>query len=225
MRYAVYFTPDAGHPLWQAGCKWLGRDAVQPAAVPPTRSHLGSPWRYGFHATLKAPCHLAPGVTEADWLGAVQALAQQQRAFPMPALQVAMLGDFLALRPLQAIDAAHALRRLADACVLQLERWRAPLTPPEHERQCRAAHSARQREHVQRLGYAHVLDDWRFHMTLSDSLGSVPEADVQALCEQAQAHFAPALSLPLLCNALSVFVEPAPGHPFVLAQRFGFGHA
>jgi hypothetical protein len=83
----------------------------------------------------------------------------------------------------------------------------------------RSALTERQREHVEQHGYPHVLDDWRFHLTLTDSLTGVDAGTVAALRLQAEAHFAAALREPLACDALCVFVEPAPGEPLRLAHR------
>lgn len=222
-RHAVYFAPAPDHPLWHAGCAWLGRDARVLPATTPACAEVSSPWRYGWHATLKAPMRLRPGSEESAWLDAVQALAASHEAFDMPALEVARLADFLALCPTQPVSPDHALRRLADASVRELDDWRAPPTPAEHERQCGAGMSERQRRHVDRFGYAHVLEDWRFHMTLSDSLATMPEPRIAALERAARSHFAAALGVPLRCDALCVFVEPAPGAPFELRWRFPLG--
>ena len=35
VRYALYFAPAAGHPLWTAGCDWLGRDPEAEQRPPP----------------------------------------------------------------------------------------------------------------------------------------------------------------------------------------------
>lgn len=219
-RYALYFAPPAEHPLWQAGCTWLGRDAQAGAALtPPAREQVSTPWRYGFHATLKAPMHLKPGLKEADFLQAVQAWASHQQAFLMPELEVAELSDFLALRPVPTVQADHPLRRLADACVLELDPWRAALTPAQQTRYQQAALTPRQQGHVERLGYAHVLDDWRFHMTLSNGLDKPERAALKPLT---QAHFAAALREPLWCSELCVFTEAASEAPFFLTHRLAF---
>jgi len=218
-RHALYFAPEPDHPLWAAGCDWLGRPHDGHAAGAPARPGVTAPWRYGFHATLKAPLRLAPGRDEASLLAAVQALAQRHRAFEMPTLSVARLGGFLALRPTPLLSAEHPLRRLADDAVQSLDAWRGPLTPAETRRQLRAAHSPRQQAQVDRWGYAHVLDDWRFHMTLSDDLAADDPAGLEALQQQATAHFAPALRVPLHCRGLCLFTEPAPGEPFTCSVR------
>jgi hypothetical protein len=222
-RYALYFAPPADHPLWLAGCTWLGRDAQAGKPLsPPARAEVSTPWRYGFHATLKAPLLLKPGLTEHDFLQAVQAWASQQTAFLMPALEVAELGDFLALRPTTPPAADHPLRRLADACVLELDLWRAALTEAQQQRYLQPHLTPRQRGHVERLGYAHVLEDWRFHMTLSNGLSEPERAALKPL---AHAHFATALGQPLWCGELCVFTEADAGTPFFLTHRFALGDA
>jgi hypothetical protein len=221
-RFAVYFAPPPGHALWRAGCDWLGRDPTDPAPSAAAPPHRGAPWRYSFHATLKAPLRLRPGAGEVDFLQALQSVAEGWRPFPMPPLQVAWLDRFIALRPEAALAAGHPLRRLADACQLTLDDWRAAPTPTEAGRHASPTLTLRQRDHAQRLGYPHVLDDWRFHMTLSDSFALPDGPDAQALFEQARRHFAAALREPLHCDAVCLFTEPAPGAPFVLARRVGF---
>ncbi|MEI7447890.1 MAG: DUF1045 domain-containing protein, partial [Burkholderiales bacterium] len=126
-RYAAYWLPATTHPLWAAGCAWLGRDPRDGGpGSGPARPWASAPWRYGFHATLKAPCRLASGATESGWLDAVGAVAARHAAFELPALRVATLDDFLALRPVADPPADHPLRRLADDCVAGLDALRAP---------------------------------------------------------------------------------------------------
>lgn len=212
-RYAVYFAPDPAHSLWDAGCRWLGRDARLAIDTPPSRPHVSTPWRYGWHATLAAPTRLGAGIDEAAWLDAVRAVASRHRPIRMPMLRVAALSDFLALRPIEALDEWHPLRRLADDCVRSLAPLAAPLSPAERKRRLHPDLTERQREQVERFGYPSVLDDWRFHMTLTDSLLDLGADRVRRLFDDATVHFAGALAPPLWCDALCVFVEPAPGAP------------
>jgi hypothetical protein len=215
-RHAVYFAPQPEHPLWVAGCSWLGRDATRPDDLSaPVRPHVGEPWRYGFHGTLKPPMRLTG--SHEEWQHAVASLAARTRRFSMPALRVDWLGDFIALMPVQPLGGEHPLEQLADACVLELERFRATSEP---ERTEHTDLSERQRDHLQRYGYPYVLEDWRFHMTLSDGLTALDAQEQAALKAQARDYFAAALFEPLECDSLCLFVEPAPGAPFVLSQRF-----
>jgi hypothetical protein len=221
-RYAVYFAPAADHPLWRAGCTWLGRDPSADAHERPTRAHVDAPWRYGFHATLKAPMRLADGAAEAGFVSELERLARRTRAFAMPALEVAWLGGFLALRPRAAPAADHPLNRLARACVIELDHWRAAPVPAELARRGLDDLDADQRALLQRYGYPHVLERWRFHLTLSDKLARDAVAGMR-LEREAGEHFAAALAEPLVCDSISLFVERAAGAPFQLARRCEFG--
>lgn len=219
-RLAIYWLPAPDHPLWEAGCLWLGRDPRgddAPGQRPP--EHARAPWRYGFHATLKAPMALRVAGTEDRFMSAVAALAARHRDFALPPLQVNWLAGFLALRPSSAPARGHPLRRLADACVTELDDWRAPMDLAEVERRGSAIPLAQRDEQLalpRRWGYPHVLDHWRFHLTLSDR----EPAGAPALLARARAHFARALEQPLRAHAIAVCREDAPWAPLRLVQRF-----
>lgn len=220
-RLAVYWTPAEDHPLWRAGCEWLGRDPTEGRPVrAPASPDVGIPWRYGFHGTLMAPFMLVEGATEEEWLAAVTTIAARQRPYELPPLTVSTLQDFVALRPGRPMPPDHPLPKLAQACVTELERWRAPLSAADLARRLAAATTARQRAYVQRHGYPHVLADWRFHLTLSNGIDG--REQLEDLRRRAERHFETALALPLTCGALSIFVETQPGAPFVLRRRVPF---
>lgn len=225
-RHAIYFAPPLQHPLWELGCRWLGRDVDGiSAAGGPTHTLVAEPWRYGFHATLKAPMKLAEGIHESEWLDAVCALAARHRQFPMPPLQVAMLSDFMALRPVEPVHKDHALRRLADDGVLFLDRWRNKRATNERADSNRPMLDERLRSQGERFGYPFVFDDWRFHMTLSSGLTGVDAEHIDALRDAATRHFAPVLRAPWICESLCVFVEPNPGQAFELRHRVALGQS
>jgi Protein of unknown function (DUF1045) len=213
-RFAVYWVPEPGHPLWHAGCEWLCRDpeSDDPGQAP---AHAASAWRYGFHATLAAPMHLADGVTWQQLRQRLQTVVATRCAFPMPPLAVRPLGNFLALRPVPAVDAWHPLRRLADACVMACQALRRPLDAAEFERRALGLAGEADRDHLLRWGYPFVLDRWRFHMTLSDA-GHGNDADLR---RRAERHFAKALIEPMQCTSVALFTQAAPGAPLRLAER------
>lgn len=218
-RWAVYFAPQLDHPLWRAGCAWLGRDAAVASDRRPAPAQRDEPWRYGFHATLKAPWRMPSGQDEADLDRALSALARRHSAFNMPPLEVSTLADFIALRPAEALPRDHPLWQLADACVVELDPFRAPAPAAEQARRAASATDAAALERLQRWGYPHVLEGWRFHMTLSNSLP--PGTQREACLKQARAHFAPALAtLPLRCADLCLFKQSAPDDAFVIERRY-----
>ena len=224
-RYAVYFAPHESTALWQAGCRWQGRD-------PCTRERLAQPevdgWSaeqiaqitassrmYGFHATLKPPFFLAEGCTAPQLADAVQRLAARLHAFVLPQLAITFLDGFLALQPTAGSTAE--LSALADACVIELDGFRrAP--PAEELAQRRAAGlSPRQGQLLVQFGYPFVLDQFRFHMTLTERL---PRGDAIRLRPWLSEYFAAALASPLRCDGICLFVQERPAEAFLLMQRF-----
>ena len=221
MRYALYFAPSATHPLWAAGCDWLGRDPAS-GARGAGGPHRADPCRYGFHATLKPPFALREGATRSQLLAALSHFVDERAPFDMPALEVGTLGSFVALCPVErdATAAGQPLRQLADDCVRLFDEFRRAPSPDELARRLAAGLDAPQRANVDRWGYPHVFEQWRFHMTLSDSLAD--DAARAALQAEASRRFDDALARPLRCDGVALFVEDAPGADFQLLRRFEF---
>lgn len=231
-RYAIYFAPHPGSPWWLAGSHWLGRCAalLQPleqpsiAGVAPELLHrlTASPRRYGWHATLKAPFALAPGV---DWItlhGAVQALAAGLSPFAMPTLQVQRMDDFLALRPIASHPQSPRLDEVAAACVTALHPLAQDLPASELARRRAAGLSPTQEAHLQRWGYPFVLDEYRFHLSLTGSLHGLPPQTLERIEETADDLFGGLP--PLRFDSLALFAEPTPGADFVLLDHLEMGH-
>jgi putative phosphonate metabolism protein len=223
-RYAVYFAPAEATLLWQAGCRWLGRDPrsgaelLQPQVDGWSTERIAritaSPRLYGFHATLKPPFLLAAGQTLEQLATALQGLAARWQAFTVPQLSVASLDGFLALQP---SDHDEKLGALADACVTELDRFRRPPSAEELSDRRAARLSPRQDELLGQYGYPYVLDQFRFHMTLTERL---PRADANLLAPWLRDYLAAALAMPLRCEDLCLFVQDGPGEAFLLLQRF-----
>ena len=224
-RYALYFAPGTGHPLWTAGCAWLGRDPESRTATG-GGTHRADPRRYGFHATLKPPFALRDGATRSQLLAALSHFADEHAPFDMPPLAVAPLAGFIALRPVagDATAVGQPLRTLADNCVRLFDDFRAQPSAAELAHRLAPGLDAAQRGNVVRWGYPHVFDRWRFHMTLSDSLPGTLEGERAGaeLLADATRHFAAALAQPLRCDGVALFVEDAPGAAFRLDRRFDF---
>ena len=217
-RYAVYYAPEEG-PFAQAAAAWLGWDPITGRAV--TQPDLGldlatmtaDPRKYGFHGTIKPPFRLAQGVSGDALAAAVGQLAQSLPAVEMPGLQMLDLEGFLALVP-QGDTAA--LGDLAARVVADLDAFRAPLTEAEVARRRPDRLTPRQRDLLALYGYPHVMEEFRFHLTLSGALSS---ADHAALLPLAAAHFAPHLPQPFVVSALTLFGEAEDGR-FHLLHRY-----
>jgi putative phosphonate metabolism protein len=223
-RFAIYLVPPAGSALWDRGCRWLGRDpetgaVYAPPSVPgiaadEIRALTQMPRDYGFHGTLKAPFRLAQGVDEAELLERVGRLARSVPVVTMPQLQVDRLSDFLALRP---AGAGTTVGALAAHFVTGLDDFRAPIESADRARRLSSGLSARQQELLERWGYPYVLDEFRFHMTLSGRLDPMQSERLQPWIEE---WFAPALAEPPEVVDIGVFMQRGADAEFVLHRRY-----
>jgi putative phosphonate metabolism protein len=217
-RLALYWAPPDDDALHARGSTWLGRDAAAGTvlAQPALPGHdiaalTADPRGYGLHATLKPPFRLAHGYAAAR--EAAAALAARTAPFDLPSLAVFDLDGFLALRETAPCPALHAF---ADACVTGLDAHRTPPDEAETARRRPERLTAPQRDHLARWGYPYVFEEWRFHVTLTRRL--TPEE--KAVAMPAVTDFlgdAPGRTRRV--TALSLFVQPAPGAPFTIAER------
>ncbi|MCX8995640.1 DUF1045 domain-containing protein [Rhizobiaceae bacterium BDR2-2] len=220
MRYALYFTPAQDDPLTVAAARWLGRDAFSgglvaqgeeaPLSLETLREATAEPRRYGFHATLKAPFALADGASPAGLIDAMAAFAAETRIFDIPALSLGRIGAFFALVPGAPCP---PLREFAADCVRRFEPFRAPLAEADIARRRPERLTPAQREHLAVWGYPYVMDEFRFHMTLS---GPLEPALADAVEPVLKSRFAGFLGKPLPVSGLALFVEPERGAPFTV---------
>ncbi len=217
-RYAIYYAPEPG-PFADAAARWLGWDpslgqaATQPDLDLDLAALTVDPRKYGFHGTIKPPFRLAGGMT-AGMLGkALDDLAKSLPAVQMDGLEFVTLEGFLALVP---SGDTTALCNLAAAVVEGLDPFRAPLTEAEIARRRPEALTQRQRTLLDIFGYPYVMEEFRFHLTLSGNLS--PE-DQAALRPLAEAHFAGVLPQPFRVAGLCLFGEAEDGR-FQILHRF-----
>lgn len=227
-RYALYLAPGAESPLGRFGCAVVGYDAETREDLPPPdlagfdaerwRAITEEPRRYGFHGTLKAPFRLKPGLSLADLLAAVTEVARDHRPFELPPLEVSALGPFVALTPQAPVP---TLDDLAACAVRELDALRAPLTTAERARRKPRFLSHRQRELLESYGYPFVLDEFRFHMTLTGPLG---EGEHERAFNALGAAFAASTArTPLEVADVAVFVQDSPKSRFRLTARLPLG--
>ncbi len=218
-RYAVYFAPDRASRWREFGASWLGRDEhdSHPLVQQPRRNLSArqlavmtrEPARYGFHATLKAPFHLKFDHTEDDLSRRLNTLAATLQPVPLGAMRATTLGNFVALVP---ASEPPGLRALADACVTKLDDLRAPLREADRKRRLGSRLDQRQLELLELYGYPHVMERFRFHMTLT---GPVEPAMADQVIEAVTDQVSELNALePLSLDRLCLFVERAPGAPF-----------
>ena len=231
-RHADYYAPPQHARLAQLGAQWLGRCAQSKSAVPQPdfphisaavlREYTASAARYGWHATMKAPFALQPGLEIAAIPAAFKAFAQTQSALSLPPLKLRNMGDYLALVP----DASSsALQDLAFACVRALHPLAKPLSDEQIAHRRRTPLTPAQDTMLLQWGYPFVGDAFQWHMTLTGSLQGLAQSEVHKLWEAAMDWFGPVLNQPVELDAICWFVEPVAGGDFYEAQRFALGRA
>ena len=225
MRIAIYAAPGtgsadaAGALLRHTAEQWLGR-SISGAPVAPgipdgwTRESIDAittdARRYGFHGTLKAPFYLAEGRTAEELEAAVARFAAGHAGAVIPRLSLVRMGAFFALVPGAEAPGLHAL---ADEVVQAFDGFRAPTTDAELARRFRGSLTPRQRELLGAWGYPYVLDEFRFHLTLTERIPAGRQPEVERTLSD---WFAGSLGATVPVDALALFTEAEPGAPVVL---------
>jgi putative phosphonate metabolism protein len=222
-RFALYFTPVPDCRLARFGAAILGYDCDLGAPVPQRRLDdidpaaavraAAEPARYGFHGTLMAPFELAPGQTAGALTAALAAFARRRAPVSLGRLKVAPIGGFTALVPAGPQDAVGAL---AGDCLTAFDGFRAPPTPQDRARRLAAGLSPRQIALLDRWGYPYVLEEFRFHMTLTGRLPPDEQARWQAALAAA---FAPLADEPVEIDAVSLLRQDERAARFCVIAR------
>jgi putative phosphonate metabolism protein len=217
-RYAIYHAPPEGD-FATAAAVWLGWDAARGHAVTqPDIAGLDmpglteAPRKYGFHGTLKPPFRLAEGRDRAGLEAALNIVAKDLAPVAAGRLRLARIGAFLAIVPGGPLT---ALETLASAAVEAFEPFRAPLTEAEMARRMPEGLTFRQRALLGLYGYPYVMEEFRFHLTLTGPLG----AEAAAAEAAARDWFAPFLGQPLRIDDLCLFGEDEGGRFHLLSRH------
>jgi putative phosphonate metabolism protein len=223
-RYAIYYAPAPGSGLDRFGAALLGYDALTSddlpfpegvlQATPDWRELCSDPRKYGFHATLKAPMALASSRTEAELVSACEAFAATPRAIPVITPVVDSISGFIAVVP--AKPSAELIRLAAD-CVAEFDAFRAPLTEADRARRNPSQLTPQQREHLDRWGYPYVMDDFRFHMTLT---GRVSAERRETLVSMLRVHFAALGLSSLAIDRIALFRQDDANSRFRIVRQY-----
>lgn len=220
-RLAIYFAPRPGAFADRAAA-WLGWDVARGVPVPqpdlpglplPVADLTTDPGKYGFHGTIRAPFRLAPGITEGAVRDHVAALAARLPAVACTGLVLQDLHGFLTFTPAGPVE---ALMALGARVVEETNALRAPLTEAEIARRRPETLSPRQRALLDLWGYPFVMEEFRFHLTLTNRLA--PD-HAEAVAGILRAHFAPVLPQPFVIEDLCLFGEDGEGR-FHLMDRY-----
>jgi hypothetical protein len=128
----------------------------------------------------------------------------------VPQLSLVRLGGFFALVPGAEAPELYAL---AADIVTGFDSFRAPATDAEIARRDPDRLTPRQRELLDTWGYHYVLDEFRFHMTLTDPVPVPRRPETERVLRD---WFAASIGAAVAVDALALFTEAEPGAPFWL---------
>lgn len=209
-RYAIYFTPQGD--LANLGAAWLGWDLTQGCAVThPEVAGLDvatiteTPRKYGLHGTIKPPFVLADGKAAEELMDEMETLCRTLAPVTLEGLELAALGRFLALVPL---GDQSALALMAGSVVQSLDTFRAAPSEAELTRRRQANLTPAQDAHLVRWGYPYVLDQFRFHITLTSKL---PKAQVAQVRDAIAPLFSSHLGTPYRIGSLTLAGQRSDG--------------
>lgn len=210
-RYAIFYTAAPG-PFAEFGAAWLGWDSaaahhVTHPALPglDVKGLTKRPRKYGFHATLKAPFHLAKEQTDAALLAAVKEFASIHAPVPLGELEISKTHGFVALRPSAA---PTELRRFAATVVTEFDRFRAPMNDEDIARRRKARLTPRQDQQMLDWGYPFVFEDFNFHMTLT---GSLKRAEMETVLPLIKTLVAPSIPPQVAIDAITLMGQDGDG--------------
>lgn len=210
-RFAAYYAPPES-AFADFCASWLGWDAAtgrmvahpEIAGLPmPIAEITQTPRKYGFHGTIKPPFRLTGSVD--DLKADMAALCARLAPVTCGGLELTQLGRFLAFT---VTGDTAPLANLAAQVVEGLDPHRAPLRPEELARRSAGGLSARQETLLEKWGYPYVMEEFKFHLTMS---GKLPKAQVSIVKDLLAPQVAPLMPKPFVISDLCLFGEAEDG--------------
>ena len=217
-RYAIYYIPDL--PLFQIGSNWLGWNSISGQEITLSSDHrriTDRPRKYGFHATVKPPFSLASHSTQGELQDAFQAFCATISPATGGSLKISRLGRFLAMTP----DVqSNEVTELAASTVTYFDKFRAPLSDNDIEKRRRNRLTLQQDALMLRWGYPYVMQEFKFHMTLT---GPLAHDKIDEIERRVNSMFHNFLDQPLNINSLSLLGEEEGSGRFHVIERLSLG--
>ncbi|KJE36885.1 hypothetical protein UF64_01920 [Thalassospira sp. HJ] len=223
-RYGIYYAPEPQSALGQFGNTWLGRDPesgdmlARPTVIGLSEADIAagttSPSRYGFHGTLKPPFALPGGIDRAGLEAALASLCQTIVPVTCGPLMLKSIGRFLALVPTEPVA---PLADLAATLVRELDAFRQPEDEAAMNKRRSSGLTDRQEENLVRWGYPYVMEEFRFHLTLTNKLS---DDQIKPFTNALADLVAPLCEAPFVVREVCLFGDPGDQKPFRLLKRF-----
>ena len=213
-RYAIYYIPDL--PLFQIGSDWLGWNSItgQETIISANRRRITDrPRKYGFHATVKPPFSLASSSTQGDLQDAFHAFCATVSPATGGTLKISRLGRFLAMT--QDVQ-SNEVTELAASTVSHFDKFRVPLSDNDIEKRRQRRLTPKQDALMLRWGYPYVMQEFKFHMTLT---GPLRNDEIDAIEHDANTRFQEFIGQSLNIASLSLLGEDSDSGRFHVVDR------
>jgi putative phosphonate metabolism protein len=227
-RYAIYYAPEDGSSLDTFGQTWLGRDVrssnsleqprVEGISSQKLKDIVSAAAHYGFHGTLKPPFYLKRPDLERHLFEDIALFALKQSPFYLPKLCLAQLGGFLALIP---ETPCPDVNRLADQCVRQFDSYRRTASVAELNRRRATGLTASQEHYLRKWGYPYVMNEFRFHLTLSGTISNPILAE--HIKKGLENHLSRVELDSIRVESICIFIQNQVDKPFLLHSRYSLG--
>jgi hypothetical protein len=223
-RYAIYYSPEPGSALDKFGRAWMGgpdgavkagSSRLDPAKIAKLTE---SSRRYGFHGTLKPPFELNPATSLDALIEAAKVFCRSVAPVEIPPLELAEIGKFIALT---SQSQSAALEKLSAACVRAFEAFRMPLSEGQVQNYKQNKLTVHQEQMLENWGYPYVMEEFRFHMSLTDRIDD--DAERQAVMESLRTLAAPILGRSVKIVDITVFAQIGLDQPMKPIERIPFG--
>lgn len=212
-RYAVYYVPPADSALAEFGRSWLGVDIDTGERVKPgdfqgvTKQSLEAlterPRYYGFHGTLAPPFELESYSSVDGLLKSLHLYAKGVTPPDIPPLEMAVIGKFIALTP---TSSSLTLESLAGGLVRSLDAFRRRKSAAELAQYRQSKLTVHQEQMLEHWGYPYVLEEFRFHMTLTDRIHD--DAERSAVSDILTEVCADFLGKPIPVTEIALCLQP-----------------
>ena len=221
-RYAIYYSPSTESDLGAFGAEWLGRTIAGEDLAPPCLSEMSlddwqtavaAPRKYGFHATLKAPFRLADGANENELVSALTEFCASTKTADLGVLTIDRISGFLALTP----EYHDAIGCLAANIVRAFDHFRAPTSAEDIARRQPEKLTPTQRRLLNRWGYPYVLEEYRFHMTIT---GHLTDPETPKFLKTLEARYAPLVKQAVSIEDICLFRQETRRDQLILAERY-----
>ena len=173
-RFAIYYAPDENSELDVFGRCWLGWDPFLGKEISKKYrknflnfdNFVVGPKKYGFHGNLKAPFRLKKEYTYSDLEKKVYEIAKELQRFDVGKLNLKKIGNFIALVP----EKNDKIKYLSNKLVTGLDFLRDELLEEEILKRNPQTLTLNQKKMLTNWGYPYVLDEFNFHLTLTDKI-------------------------------------------------------